>query len=73
MKLKAILIGKARAIRGLKCIVKQCGMGRALEIRLKGNSLIVTPHGSKTRENWAAAAARMHEAGDDELLMPEEW
>jgi antitoxin MazE len=71
MKVKVVPIGNSRGIRIPKPLLQQCAITDAVELRLEGNCLVVTSHGSKPRQGWAEAAARMHQVGDDNLLIPD--
>ena len=71
MKLKVVPIGNSKGIRIPKAVLKHCEIADALDLRLEDKRIILTPVSAKPRQGWAAAAERMHRAGDDELLIPD--
>jgi antitoxin MazE len=71
MKLSVVRIGNSRGIRIPKPLLDQCHITEAVELKIEGKRIVLTPLKSKPRQGWAAAADRMHEAGDDELLIPD--
>jgi antitoxin MazE len=71
MKVKVVPIGNSRGIRIPKPLLEQCAIEDAVELRSDGKRIVLTPVKAKPRQGWAEAAARMHEAGDDELLIPD--
>ena len=71
MKADLIRIGNSRGIRIPKAVIEQCGFDRTVELRVEGNSLVITP-GRTVREGWDEAFKRMAEQGDDAPLLPED-
>ena len=71
MKVKVVPIGNSKGIRIPKPLLDQCRIANAVELRVQGNRLVLTPVPSRPREGWAEAARRMHQAGDDALLIPD--
>ena len=71
MKLSVVRIGNSKGIRIPKPVLDQCGVTDTVDVKIEGNRIVLTPVPSKPRQGWAAAAKRMHEAGDDELLIPD--
>jgi len=67
MKADLIKIGNSQGIRIPSPFIKQCGFGKAVDIEVSGNSLIISPS-DKRRAGWAKAFKLMHENGDDKLL-----
>ena len=71
MKLNVVRIGNSRGIRIPKPLLDQCQIDEAVDLKVEGKRIILTPAKSKPRQGWAAEAARMHAAGDDALLIPD--
>lgn len=71
MRVSVVPIGNSRGIRIPKPLLEECGITDAVELRRVGKRLVLTPHRAQPRAGWAEAAARMHEAGDDALLIPD--
>jgi antitoxin MazE len=71
MKLSVVRIGNSRGIRIPKPLLDQCHITEAVDLKIEGKRLVLTPVHSKPRQGWAAEAVRMHAAGDDALLVPD--
>jgi len=71
MKLSVVRIGNSKGIRIPKPVLDQCHITEAVDLKIEGKRIVLTPAKSTPRQGWAAAAERMHEAGDDELLIPD--
>ena len=71
MKLSVVRIGNSRGIRIPKPLLDQCRVTQAVDLKIEGKRVVLTPVKSKPRQGWAAEADRMHEAGDDGLLIPD--
>lgn len=71
MQVDLIKIGNSRGIRIPAAILRQCGIESAIELEVRGREIVLRPI-SQSREGWAAAFQRMHDSGDDELLIAEE-
>lgn len=71
MKVSVVRIGNSKGIRIPKPILDQCDIAEAVNLKVDGKRIVLTPAKSKPRRGWAASAERMHEAGDDALLMPD--
>ncbi len=71
MKVNVVPIGNSKGIRIPKPLLQQCNIDRAVDLRLEGKRIVLTPVRSRPRQGWAAAAERMHQAGDDALLIPD--
>ena len=71
MKADLIRIGNSKGIRIPKALIEQCGFEDSVELRVDGNSLILTPAHSP-RQGWEAAFKAMAEAGDDKPLLPDD-
>lgn len=69
-----IKIGNSQGIRIPKAVLEQCGFNGSLNMRVDGDTVILTRvkrKNRKPREGWAEAAKLCHEAGDDKLIFPE--
>ncbi len=71
MKTDVIRIGNSKGVRLPATILKQCGIGSKVEIEVRHNEIILKPIKSP-REGWADAFQKMHECGDDKLIIPDE-
>ena len=71
MKIKIVPIGNSKGIRIPKTLLHQCRIAEAVEAQVQGKRLVLTRVPARPREGWADAAARMHQAGDDTLLIPD--
>ena len=80
MRARLVQIGNSRGIRIPKPFIEQAGLTEEVEIEVRDGAIVITARVAP-REEWAQAAKRMHEAGDDALLDPptatrfdeEEW
>lgn len=70
MELSIIRIGNSRGVRLPKDLLDRLGFADKVEAVLGENSLTLYPV-KKPRAGWAEAARSMHQAGDDELLIPD--
>lgn len=71
MKVSIVRIGNSKGIRIPKPLLDQCNIAKAVDLKLDGKRIVLTPIRLKPRQGWAAAAERMRQAGDDELLIPD--
>ena len=70
MQADVVKIGNSRGIRIPAALLKQCGIGNKVELEVTQNQIVIKPV-STPRQGWAAAFARMHQAGEDKLLISE--
>lgn len=70
MKVDLIRIGNSQGVRIPKAVIEQCGFGSRVEMRVEGDSLIITPV-TAARSGWEGAFKAMAERGDDAALLPE--
>ena len=70
MKIKLISIGNSKGIRIPSSVIKQCGLGDELEMRVENGVIMLAPVRS-VREGWGAAFEKMAGAGDDVPLVPD--
>ncbi len=69
MKVKLVAIGNSRGIRIPSSVIKQCGFGDQVDMRVN-EGVVVLARARNPREGWDAAFERMAAAGDDALLLP---
>ncbi len=76
MKVNLIQIGNSKGVRLPQAVIKECGFGEQVEMRVEKGSVVLMPV-RHPRDGWAAAFERMAACGDDELLIPDtiehEW
>lgn len=70
MKVNLVPIGNSKGIRIPSSVIKACGFGEQIELRVEHGVVVLAPV-RQTREGWAAAFAKMAAAGDDVLLTPD--
>jgi len=68
MELPIINIGNSKGIRLSKTILEQYNIQNSVELILEKEQIVLKPK-SKPRENWEEAFQKMHERGDDKLLI----
>jgi antitoxin MazE len=71
VKADLIRIGNSQGVRIPKAVIDQCGFDRRVEMRIEGDSLIITPV-KPARSGWDEAFKAMAERGDDSALFPED-
>jgi antitoxin MazE len=75
MKTRIVRIGNSKGVRIPKALLEQTGLHGEVEIRARGDSLIIKP-AAKPRAGWAESFREMAERGDDALLdeyTPTRW
>ena len=70
MKIKLISIGNSKGIRIPSSVIKQCGLGDELEMRVENGVIMLAPVRS-VRAGRDAAFEKMATVGDDALLVPD--
>lgn len=68
MELSLINIGNSKGIRLSKTILEKYNINDKIELILEKGYIILKPK-TEPRKNWENAFKRMHETGDDQLLM----
>jgi antitoxin MazE len=68
MELSVINIGNSKGIRLSKTILEKYSISNKIELILEENHIILKPK-SEPRKDWEKAFKKMHENGDDQLLM----
>jgi antitoxin MazE len=76
MKVHLIQIGNSKGVRIPRSVIKECGFGEEIEMRVEHGTVVLAP-ARATREGWDGAFERMAAAHDDTLLVPDtiehEW
>jgi len=70
MRARVIKIGNSQGLRIPKPILDQTGILDEVEIEVEKNQIIIRPV-KNVRDGWASAFKKMHENGDDELIIDE--
>lgn len=70
MRARVIKIGNSQGLRIPKPILDQTGILDEVEIEVEKNQIIIRPV-KNIRDGWASAFKKMHENGDDELIIDE--
>ena len=68
MELSVINIGNSKGIRLSKTILEKYNINDKIELILEKDYIILKPK-AEPRKNWDQAFKKMHENGDDQLLM----
>lgn len=70
METNIVKIGNSKGVRLSKTILEKYQIGDRVEIILEDDQIVLKPI-KAPREGWAEAFKKMHEAGDDQLLIPD--
>jgi len=70
MKVNLVSIGNSKGVRIPASVIKECGLGDELEMRVENGVVVLAPARS-VREGWGAAFEKMAAAGDDAPVMPD--
>jgi len=70
MDISVIPIGNSKGIRLSKAVIDKYHIQEKVELILEKNYIILKPK-SLPRQGWGKAFKKMHENGDDKLLMPD--
>jgi antitoxin MazE len=68
MEISVISIGNSKGIRLSKTILQKYHIEDKIEITLQEDCIVLRP-ATSPRKNWDKAFKKMHEQGDDRLLM----
>ena len=68
MDISVITIGNSKGIRLSKTLLEKYNIQDTVELILEKSYIILKPK-SNSRKGWAKAFKKMHENGDDKLLM----
>lgn len=69
MRTSVVQIGNSKGIRIPRALLEECNIGEQVELKRKGNSLIIHPLDSEPRQGWGEAFSLMHKRGEDALLL----
>ncbi|MFA4931025.1 MAG: AbrB/MazE/SpoVT family DNA-binding domain-containing protein [Patescibacteria group bacterium] len=69
MKAQVIQIGNSMGIRLPKALLQQAKIEREVKIALEKDGIKISPVKKVPRQGWREQAAKMHELGDDELII----
>lgn len=72
MIVNVVRIGNSRGIRIPKPILEQCNMGSQMSLEVEDNRIVLKPIEDQPREGWDEAFRRMHEEGDDALIIDDD-
>jgi antitoxin MazE len=70
MKVKLVSIGNSKGVRIPASVIKECGLGNELEMRVENGVVVLAP-ARAVREGWGAAFEKMAAAGDDAPVIPD--
>lgn len=68
MELSVINIGNSKGIRLSKTILEKYDISDKIELILEKGYIILKPK-AEPRKNWEKAFKKMHDSGDDKLLL----
>ena len=68
MELAVINIGNSKGIRLSKTILEKYNIQDKIEVILEKGFIVLKPK-AEPRKNWEKAFSKMHENGDDQLLI----
>ena len=70
MDISVISIGNSKGIRLTKTLIEKYNIKDTMELVLEKSYIILKPK-SSPRKGWEKSFKKMHENGDDKLLMPD--
>lgn len=70
MKVNLIRIGNSKGVRIPSSVIKECGFGEQIEMRVEQGIIVLSPL-RRGREGWDAAFKKMAATGDDAALIPD--
>ena len=71
MKVNLVSIGNSKGIRIPRSVIKQCGFGDQIEMRVSDGMVVLAP-AQQLREGWDAAFGKMAATGDDAHLIADD-
>ena len=69
MRTKLVRMGISRGIRLPKPMIEQAGLTDEVELKVRGNTIVIVAK-KAPRSGWAGAAQKLHDEGGDRLLDP---
>ncbi len=70
MKAKLVRIGNSKGVRLPASVIKACGFGDELDMRVENGVVVLAP-ARGVREGWSDAFEKMAAAGDDAPILPD--
>lgn len=70
MKVNLVSIGNSKGVRIPASVIKECGLGNELEMRVENGVVVLAP-ARRVREGWGAAFEKMAAADDDAPVIPD--
>lgn len=70
MDVSVVKIGNSKGIRLSKTLIEKYNLKDTVELVLEKGYIIIKPK-AEPRKGWEKAFKKMHENGDDQLLMPD--
>ena len=71
MEISVIRIGNSRGIRLPKAVLQQFSIEDKLEMEVHEEEIVLKPLRRQARKGWREAFEKMHDYGEDELLLPD--
>ena len=71
MLISVVPIGNSKGIRIPKSILQQLNIEEKVELEVHDKEILIRPVAGKPREGWYEKFIRMHQNGDDRLLIDE--
>ncbi len=68
MDVSVIAIGNSKGIRLTKMLIEKYNITDTVELTLEKDCIVLKPK-KTSRNNWEQSFKKMHESGDDKLLM----
>ena len=68
MKTHIIRIGNSQGVRIPRCLIEQAHLGTDVELRVRDDSIVISPIKARPRSGWETAFQVMAERSDDALL-----
>jgi antitoxin MazE len=72
MDISVVQIGNSKGIRLPKILMEKYNITDAVELILEEDCIIIKPK-TTPRKGWEKSFKKMHENGDDQLLLPDVW
>ena len=69
MKTRLVRIGNSRGVRLPKTIIAQAGLTEEVELGVRDGAVVIA-RATSARSGWAAAASKMRQQNEDQLLDP---
>ena len=69
MKASVVPIGNSKGIRIPKTVLEECKIEDEVVIEIEGETILIRPVKHKPRKNWEKGFRRMHEQGEDSLIL----